>query len=95
MTWTAASRVGLLVDQQRLGAVAGAADAPVKPEPIADDQQLRGLAHFLLAQPEPDRETKEAVGVREVRQNSVSDAFRSLVENVRVSRANWWPSIVG
>ena len=77
---TRASRLaGLLADQQRLGAVAGVADAPVKVEPVADDQELGGIAHFLLAQPELEREKREAVGEREVRQKSVSDALRDAL----------------
>jgi hypothetical protein len=86
--------VGLLADEKRLDAAAGGADAPVKPDPVADDHELCGFSHFLLAQPEPGRETTEAVGVRDVRQNSVSDSFRGLVRNVIVSRPLLWPSRV-
>ena len=65
---------GLLADEKRLQALAGDADPLVKPELFADNQKLRRHAHGLLGQPELGRETTEAVGVREVRQNSVSDS---------------------
>jgi len=37
--WAAASRAGFPVDEKRIDASAGGADAPVKPDPVADDHE--------------------------------------------------------
>jgi hypothetical protein len=79
--------LGLLADQQALGAVAAVAGPQIKAESIAGDQNLGGVTHVLRGQPEPGRETRKAEGEGEARESGLGDAFReSLVWNDLVSR---------
>jgi hypothetical protein len=55
--------------------VTAIAGAPINSEVVAPDRDLCGIAHGLLAEPESGRETQEAEGEREARENSLSDTF--------------------